>query len=156
MHYANGREAKVGDLVVGYGYNTSVRDLPLGSKERVESKRLAGTLVKAVPGQDVCNAEIEFVEVVDLTSGPAGSQNPMHFTNISRPRMAVGEPRLYQSPTGAVQAHFNCRDYTHVGALLHVEDVVELLGGLRADNHLVPAGKDTTIVAGSQFSTVPA
>jgi hypothetical protein len=135
MHFANGREAKLGDLVVGYGYNTTQPILGASPDTRPESKKLAGTLVKATPGSDRCNAEIEWVEVVELTSASATATNPMQFSHIPRPRMAIGEPRLYQSPTGAVQAHFTCRDYTHVGALLHVEDAILLVAD---SGHLKP------------------
>jgi hypothetical protein len=111
MHYANGREAKIGDQVVGYGYNTVEADKP---------RLIAGTLVKATPGQDRCNAEIEWVEIrtVDQVVG------------FQRPRMAQGDPRLVTMPGATqpvVQAHFVCRDYTHCGALLHIEDVAELV-----------------------------
>ena len=117
MHYANGREAKVGDLVVGVAYNTPERVVPYGEKP-APPKRLVGTLVKATPGSDYCNAEIEWVEsvVIDPHSGAP---------DIRRPPMAQGEPRLYRG-----RAHFLCRDYTHCGILLHIEDVIAIeLGG---------------------------
>lgn len=122
MHYANGREAKVGDLVVGYGYNTPERVLPYGSKEPPPPlKRIAGALVKAVPGSARCNAEIEWVETVELDP----NQN-----SHARPSMAQGEPRLYTQAMGdgkvRLRAQYVCRDYTHCGALLHVEDVIVL------------------------------
>jgi hypothetical protein len=109
MHYRNGREAKVGDLLVGTVYNTTV-----DGKDDSPKKVIAGTLVKAVPGSDTCNAEVEWVEHVP----------PIH----KRPRMATADlPRLSiqpvdQSGTLEVRVAYLCRDYTHVGALLHVED----------------------------------
>lgn len=114
MHYANGREAKVGDLVVGYAYNTIVRATPVS--EPSEMKKLVGTLVKAVPDSATCNAEIEWVESC-----------PLLGMSFDRPRMAQGEPRIYITPQGEIRGHFVCRDYTHVGALLHVEDAIWLL-----------------------------
>jgi hypothetical protein len=122
MHYANGREAKVGDLVVGYGYNTPERIVPYGSTEPASPpKRVVGVLVKAVPGSERCNAEIEWVESIELD--PAK-------TFHARPGMAQGEPRMYTEALGdgkvRQRAHYVCRDYTHCGGLLHVDDVFAL------------------------------
>ena len=44
MHYANGREAKVGDLVKGKGYNYK--------------HEIIGLLIEANPGQTACNCKV--------------------------------------------------------------------------------------------------
>lgn len=51
-HYADGTEAKVGDQVIGELYNTK------GVK--------SGVIVSITPGHDVCNAMVQFTEVVVL------------------------------------------------------------------------------------------
>lgn len=49
MHYANGREAKVGDLVRGKGYNIK--------------HEIIGLLVHAAPNLAVCNCSVSCVAV---------------------------------------------------------------------------------------------
>lgn len=129
MHYANGREAHLGDLVVGTAYNSLTAESIAANTAASFSedpslrppnvlKPLCGALVKIVPDVESCNAEIEWIESTDLPS----AEMTIHQL---RPRMAVDEATL--SVTGAgVRLSWRCRDFTHVGALLHVEDVALL------------------------------
>lgn len=50
MHYANGRESKLGDVVVGKGYN--VKD------QAGQLKRLVGIVVGLTPGAECCNIRV--------------------------------------------------------------------------------------------------
>lgn len=54
MHYKDGTEAKVGDLVKGTAYNTKNAD----GTPRV----IVGILLQVTPGSDTCNCQIAFVE----------------------------------------------------------------------------------------------
>jgi hypothetical protein len=60
MHYKNGREAKLGDHVVGTGYNYK--------------GVLIGTVVGLVPGQSSCNIRIavQTAQVGMFSSGASG------------------------------------------------------------------------------------
>lgn len=49
-HYANGREAKVGDVVVGRGYNVKGSDGTL--------REITGLVVSVTPGSASCNVQI--------------------------------------------------------------------------------------------------
>jgi len=48
MHYRNGVEAKVGDLVVGTTFNT-------------DGRIISGTLVSLTPGPDACSAKVGYL-----------------------------------------------------------------------------------------------
>jgi len=56
MHYKNGREAKVGDHVVGTCFNTK--------DENDQLKIISGTLISLTPGNDSCSAMVGFVQTV--------------------------------------------------------------------------------------------
>ena len=49
MHYSNGREAKIGDLVRGYGYNVK--------------HEIIGRLITARPNEKTCNCTVAYVGV---------------------------------------------------------------------------------------------
>ena len=88
-HYADGTEAKVGDAVTGTFFNTpGVR---------------AGTIISITPGQEACNAQIQFAVAVEDDSHP------------DPPRMKVGEPRQVRGQQhGSAGPLFNiwtCVDY---------------------------------------------
>jgi hypothetical protein len=101
MHYANGREAKVGDPVVGRVYNT----------EGI----IAGTLVSLTPGPDACSAQVEWIAA--LTSPDQRFPRMQAIDWPSRKRLT----QLHGS--GGPEAEFLlCRDYSHAGNLLHAED----------------------------------
>lgn len=99
-HYKDGTEAKVGDHVTGPLYNSP------GIK--------AGTIVSITPGQDSCNAMVQFVEAVPA-EGP-------------KPRMAVGgansiAQRIFGEQHGSSGPPFDlcvCNDYCETRALTKV------------------------------------
>lgn len=100
MHYANGREAQVGDQVVGRVYNTP--------------GVVAGTLVSVTPGQDSCNAMVEFI-----AAAPPGKTQPRMLVATEPARIQKTQQHGSAGPEVAV---YLCRDYTHCGNLLHAED----------------------------------
>jgi hypothetical protein len=57
-HYSDGTEAKIGDLVVGSGYNVK---RPNGSPATI-----AGTVVDITPGANSCNIKVAFARVKRL------------------------------------------------------------------------------------------
>jgi hypothetical protein len=98
MHYKNGREAKVGDLVVGKTYNTS-------------GKTISGTLISLTPGPDSCSCEVGYlvVQAVELREA-----NPV--------RVAGGQ----QHGNGGDRVSVGFRsDYSECKNLLHAEDAAE-------------------------------
>jgi hypothetical protein len=98
MHYVNGREAKVGDLVVGKLFNTK--------------GLVSGTLVSLTPGNDSCSAMVGFLETkpVEEILRP-----PTHFV------MTSGTEQ--HGNAGALATTFATFDYSECKYLLHVEDV---------------------------------
>jgi hypothetical protein len=72
MHYADGTEAKVGDLVKGTCYNTK----DAAGKPRV----VVGEMIQITPGSDVCNCIVAFVEhkeaTIDNLAGHYGGGSP--------------------------------------------------------------------------------
>lgn len=124
MHYRNGREAKVGDQVIGTAYNTNLNGRELFEANRAGGpppvpvpKILAGVLVKVVPGfpgTEKCNAEVEWIESTDIPT--------VEPLSVVRPWAALGEPIHAVAGDGKARLSWRCRDYTDCGALLHVED----------------------------------
>jgi hypothetical protein len=110
MHYANGREAKVGDQVVGRTCN-------------VNGKMMAGTLVTLTPGGDQCSAKVGYLHVVPLA-------------NIRVVRRLPGVVRVQGTELhgmgGVMAATLYCEDYTYVAKLLHADDVAQDGGMLAA------------------------
>ncbi len=104
MHYANGREAKVGDPVVGKVYNTP--------------GIVAGTLVSLTPGPESCNAEVEFIIA---TSSEPGHEAPRMALRPFETNQHIRKTQEHGS-SGPLAAFYRCRDHTHVGQLLHAED----------------------------------
>ncbi len=91
-HYKDGAEAKVGDHVTGWPYNTE--------------HPVAGTLVSITPGVESCNAMVRFVEVVPDVAGQA----------LPRPRMArAGGPEVVNGEAHGTAGErfllFVCEDY---------------------------------------------
>lgn len=54
MHYKDGTEAKVGDLVKGTAYNTK--------DAKGQPRVIVGTMLQITPGSDTCNCVVGFVE----------------------------------------------------------------------------------------------
>lgn len=102
MHYANGREAKVGDQVVGRCYNTT--------------GIVAGTLVSLTPGQDACSAQVEFLAVV-----PPGKAQPRMHVATEFARIQKTQQHGTSGPEAAV---YLCRDYTECKYLVHAEEAL--------------------------------
>ena len=61
-HYENGIEAKVGDVVIGRGYNHKFNLVP---KDGPHSEELVGVVVNVRPG-DSCTLTVAYVEVTEL------------------------------------------------------------------------------------------
>jgi hypothetical protein len=59
MHYKDGSEAKVGDLVKGTAYNTKNPD----GSPRV----IVGTMLQITPGSETCNCVVSFAETAPLS-----------------------------------------------------------------------------------------
>lgn len=114
MHYRNGREAKVGDRVVGRCYNTK--------------GLVAGTLFSVTPGPDNCSATVAFIE-----SRPGAT--PLDWGTGSPIKVIGSSNHGAKEP---LQALVYREDYTHCGNLLHADDVARD-GGLLADLVEVPA-----------------
>lgn len=99
MHYKNGREAKIGDLVIGETYN--------------RKDPVAGTLLSLTPGPDSCSAMVGFLAV--------------HlFSDVARLGMQMRPCLVAGTEQHGSAGLFACTtfetDYTHCGNLLHVED----------------------------------
>jgi hypothetical protein len=101
MHYKNGREAKVGDHVVGYCYNTK--------------GAVAGTLVSLTPGPDNCSAMVAFISL------KAGS-TPLDW-GVNKPVHVMGTAEHGAKEPLAAQVHV--MDYTHCANLLHADDAAQ-------------------------------
>jgi hypothetical protein len=97
MHYKNGREAKVGDPVVGKTYNTG-------------SATISGTLISLTPGADSCSCEVGYLVVQ-----PEGSREDRPVRLAGSEKHGGGGPRVV---TG-----FRF-DYSQCSNLLHAEDAV--------------------------------
>ncbi|HAR46245.1 MAG TPA: hypothetical protein DCS05_08795 [Nitrospiraceae bacterium] len=100
MHYKNGREAKVGDKVVGTVFNTK--------------GIIAGTLVSLTPGTDACSAMVGFIDLeTDFTY-------PSTLQGIYTPVRIQGTEQHGSAGPLAVSGYK--QDYTECKNLLHAED----------------------------------
>lgn len=61
MHYKDGTEAKVGDLVIGKGYNVK--------NEKGEPAVFVGTVIGLVPGALSCNIRVAHAIAFEVTAG---------------------------------------------------------------------------------------
>jgi hypothetical protein len=106
-HFKNGRPAQVGDPVVGKVASTA--------------GHVAGTLVSVTPGDDACNAQVEFIVALTLAAVQAGVAPYAHaravppFSRLSEKHGSAGEEYI----------HFVCRDYATLSDLLHADDAVD-------------------------------
>ena len=100
MHYANGREARVGDHVVGRCYNTE--------------KLVAGVLMSVTPGADACSALVGYLDVFPAEAQPGGLYTALCEVHGDQQHGAAGEKKVTRFRT----------DYTHCANLMHVDDVV--------------------------------
>ena len=99
MHYANGREAKVGDHVVGRCYNTE--------------KLVAGVLMSVTPGPDACSALVGYLDVFPAEAHK-GEYTALCEVHGDQQHGSAGEKKVTRFRT----------DYTHCANLMHVDDVV--------------------------------
>lgn len=105
MHYKNGREAQVGDPVIGVTYN--------------RKGMVVGTLVTLTPGPDNCSAIVGFVEVVPLVEAMAKQSAYWDLSN--KPLVKIRGDEKHGS-AGRLCATVYAEDYTHAGNLLHADD----------------------------------
>ena len=99
MHYKNGREAHVGDLVVGKTYN--------------RPGVIAGTLVSITRGEDMCSAKVGFLRLVMPV--PEGWQ-------VRVGGVVAIQGTEQHGASGERAATVYEEDYTHCGNLLHADD----------------------------------
>lgn len=99
MHCRNGREAKVGDAVVGTTYNTN-------------DATISGTLISLTPGVDSCSCEVGYLVVQ-----PEGSREG------SPVRIAGSEKHGGDGPRVIVGWRY---DYSQCSNLLHADDAFAL------------------------------
>lgn len=108
MHYKNGREARVGDQVVGKTYN--------------RKDPVAGTLVTLTPGEDSCSAKVGFLTMRTFSEMTRGNDDKPFCI----PYSVVAVQGTEQHGAGGVWALTSYEeDYTECGNLLHVEDAVK-------------------------------
>ena len=100
MHYANGREAKVGAHVAGRCYNTD--------------KLVAGVLMSVTPVPDACSALVGYLDVFPAAAQPGGLYTALCEVHGDQQHGAAGEKKVTRFRT----------DYTHCANLMHVDDVV--------------------------------
>lgn len=104
MHYMNGREAKVGDLVVGKTYN--------------RPGIISGTLVSLTPGNDSCSAKVGFLSTKIINS-------INNFYEISCKSSVKIQGTEQHGSAGTLAVTFYEEDYTEAKNLLHAEDAFE-------------------------------
>lgn len=75
MHYKDGSEVKLGDLVRGKPYNTE--------------HEVVGEVVGLVPGVDACNLRVAYMEIRRLKRNAAG-ELVVPLAALERPRMSLG------------------------------------------------------------------
>ena len=103
MHYKNGREAVVGDMVVGTTFNTNGRIV-------------AGTLVTLTPGADSCSAMVGYLELIK--QGADGKFPPSYTYN---PLVRIQGTESHGT-AGVMAITYYKQDYTECKNLLHAED----------------------------------
>jgi hypothetical protein len=105
MHYKNGREAHVGDKVVGTVFNTK--------------GIISGTLVSLTPGPDSCSAMVGFL-VTKPVEELASPRSGMAMEHVVREQGSE-----QHGSSGVRIAICYLQDYTEVKYLLHAEDAME-------------------------------
>lgn len=93
MHYADGQEVKLGDLVRGKPYNTP--------------HEVVGTVVGGLPESEFCNLRVAFVEAVACDAVAADVER-------TRPKMATGTFAWWPGNGGKMEprtALWACCDY---------------------------------------------
>jgi hypothetical protein len=110
-HYADGKEAKVGDQVVGKLYNSGA-----------EPK--AGVIISITPGAESCNAMVQFTQVMPrgaekprmaVRTPPSDERDPNAITYLSR--VVRGEQHGSSGPESDA---YVCADYCATNELTKV------------------------------------
>ncbi len=116
MHYANGREAKVGDQVIGRTFN--------------QPDVVSGTLVSLTPGPDACSAQVEWRRAIKLDDAETAQQAMGRMRTVQMRANAEVEVTLRHAENhgdrGSAVAIVTCRDYSECKYLLHVKDAHEV------------------------------
>jgi hypothetical protein len=108
MHYRNGREAKVGDRVVGRTYN--------------EKGQVAGTLISLTPGQDSCSAKVGYLELVPLDRAQSDEFKASSVGFCGSDKIVAIQGTENHGNAGPVAVTRYREDYTHAQNLWHADD----------------------------------
>ena len=108
MHYKNGREAKVGDLVIGKTYNT-------------QNRTISGTIISITPGPDACSALVAFNELILIED----LQKREWIQANDQPVKLQGTEN--HGAKGKLAVINYRQDYTHCALLLHADDALEIV-----------------------------
>lgn len=108
MHYKNGREAKVGDMVIGTSYNVK--------------RYITGTLLSITPGLDSCSALVGYLVTKGINHETGKFEDGMAYGVDTLVRIAGDQQH---GNSGAMTATFFKFDYTDCHSLLHVEDAIK-------------------------------
>ena len=100
MHYKNGREAIVGDRVIGRTYN--------------QKDVVVGTLLSITPGAASCNCMVGYIKVRELPITPGGLQVVKVMGTENHGFSGKWSALVYEE------------DYTQCDHLLNAEDAAEL------------------------------
>jgi hypothetical protein len=106
MHYKNGREAKVGDLVIGITYNTK--------------GIVSGTLLSITPGSDQCSALVGFLQTTRLDE-----EGKKLYSRAAQVVKVQGTQQHGSMGDLAVTEYK--QDYTHCANLLHADDAFNII-----------------------------
>lgn len=117
MHYRNGREAKVGDRVVGRCFNTK--------------GLVAGTLVSLTPGPDACSAKVGFLKTFPVTEVTNASFEAAGFVGTTD-RVCAIQGTEQHGMYGPLAVTKYVEDYSEAKNLLHADDVAAV-GALLAE-----------------------
>ena len=114
MHYKNGREAKVGDAVIGTCFNTKSAD----DKPRIVS----GTLVSLTPGTDACSAMVGFCELLPLPKDSAADAGKLNAFTVYGSAICRIQGDQNHGSGGMPMATIYKQDYSECKLLMHAED----------------------------------
>jgi hypothetical protein len=116
-HYADGTEAKIGDHVTGQLYNT------VG--------KVAGTIVSITPGQDSCNAMVQYTRALypdvvqsrevmaKMVTVEGKNLMAIEFDENQLPVARIRKTRNHQSD-GPEMAFVVCADYGEIKGLTKI------------------------------------
>lgn len=118
MHYKNGREAKIGDAVVGTVFNNGGRIV-------------AGTLVSVTPGPDSCSAMVGYtvtakIDEKTFKQGYVLINGKPLYLNTGIVKVQGTEKH---GSDGDVAVTLYVQDYTECKNLLHAEDALAAAAG---------------------------